>query len=71
MAWLGMFSIALLGQFRRTGLMLAFQGGTTTFSLDSHGRKENAISLQHYPRERQQPWSEQPVHPVAIGVRPR
>jgi hypothetical protein len=41
-----MFSIALLGEFRRACLMLALEGATAAFALDCHGKKKNATSLQ-------------------------
>ena len=34
--WLGMLSIALLGKFRGTGLMLALKRSTAAFALDRH-----------------------------------
>ena len=51
-----MLSIALLGKFWGTGLMLALKRSTAAFALDRHGKKENAVSLQHCFRERQQLW---------------
>ena len=61
-----MLSIALLRKFRRACLMLALKRSTAAFALDCHGKKKNAISLQHCPRERQQPWSERLVRPVGF-----
>jgi hypothetical protein len=48
--------------------MLALKGATAAFTLDCHGKKKNAISLQQQTREGQQLSQELPVHPVGATL---